>query len=159
MKKIRNPFIHLKDDYTCFACSPFNKNGLKMEFYDDGECVISFWKPDKNFAGWGNILHGGIQTTLMDEIGGWTIFVRLNTAGVTTNISVQFLRPVLIDGNDIKVVASVINSENNFADLKIEILDSKGKLCSIGEIKYRIFDEEKARKKFYYPGVEKFYWE
>lgn len=67
MKKLNNPFVD-RADYYCFGCSPKNDIGLKMEFYEDGEYIKSYWKPDMRYQGYKNILHGGVQTLLMDEI-------------------------------------------------------------------------------------------
>lgn len=45
MKKIRNPYIGLEEQgYNCFACCPQNPCGLKMEFHEDGDDVVCFWK-------------------------------------------------------------------------------------------------------------------
>ena len=74
MKKIKNPYAGLEEQgYNCFACCPDNPFGLKMEFYEDGDDIVCLWDAHPNFQGWLNTLHGGIQSTLMDEIGGWLI--------------------------------------------------------------------------------------
>ncbi len=44
MKKILNPYTKF-DGYNCFGCSPKNEHGLKMKFFEDGDCVISNWEP------------------------------------------------------------------------------------------------------------------
>ena len=41
MKKIINPWKGLKG-YYCFGCSPENPMGVKMEFYEDGDEIVSF---------------------------------------------------------------------------------------------------------------------
>ena len=44
MKKIINPWKGL-EGYNCFGCAPNNEAGVKMEFYEDGDEVVSIWKP------------------------------------------------------------------------------------------------------------------
>ena len=44
MKKIINPWKGL-EGYNCFGCASNNEAGLKMEFYEDGDEVVSIWKP------------------------------------------------------------------------------------------------------------------
>ena len=44
MKKIINPWKDL-EGYNCFGCAPNNESGVKMEFYEDGDEVVSIWKP------------------------------------------------------------------------------------------------------------------
>ena len=67
MKKIINPWEGL-DGYMCFGCAPNNPLGLHMEFFEDGDDIVAFWKPQGTYQGWLRTLHGGIQTTLMDEL-------------------------------------------------------------------------------------------
>ena len=40
MKKIINPWKGL-EGYNCFGCASNNEAGLKMEFYEDGDEVVS----------------------------------------------------------------------------------------------------------------------
>ena len=44
MKKIINPWKDM-EGYNCFGCSPDNEAGVRMEFYEDGDEVVSIWKP------------------------------------------------------------------------------------------------------------------
>ena len=70
MEKIINPWEGM-EGYFCFGCAPNNESGLKMEFYEDGDEIVSKWVPEARFQGWLNTLHGGIQATLLDEICAW----------------------------------------------------------------------------------------
>ena len=42
MKKIINPWKG-KEGYNCFGCAPANPVGVKMEFYEDGDDIVSQW--------------------------------------------------------------------------------------------------------------------
>ena len=42
MKKIINPWKD-REGYNCFGCSPDNEAGVRMEFYEDGDEVVSIW--------------------------------------------------------------------------------------------------------------------
>ena len=95
MEKIQNPWLPLVDEgYNCFACAPTNPKGLKMEFWEDGEELVSIWTPSPDYEGWLGTLHGGIQSTLIDEIGGWWIGRKLQLSAMTTNLQVKFRKPV-----------------------------------------------------------------
>ena len=50
MKKIINPWKGL-EGYNCFGCAPNNEAGIKMEFYEDGDEVVSIWKPRPEYQG------------------------------------------------------------------------------------------------------------
>ena len=64
MKKIINPWLH-KEGYYCFGCAPNNEAGVKMEFYEDGDDVVSIWKPEAKYQGCINTLNVGIQAVLL----------------------------------------------------------------------------------------------
>ena len=52
MKKIINPWRH-HPEYNCFGCCPENPIGLHMEFYEDGDYIVSTWHPRKKLSGMG----------------------------------------------------------------------------------------------------------
>ena len=85
MKKIINPWEGL-DGYMCFGCAPSNPMGLHMEFYEDGDDIVAYWEPEAHYQGWLNTLHGGILTTLMDELAGWVVLRKLQTSGMTSRL-------------------------------------------------------------------------
>ena len=155
MKKIKNPWIPLTDKgYNCFACSPTNPCGLKMEFYEDGDDIVSFWTPDDNFQGWMNTLHGGIQATIMDESAGWLISRKFQTSGMTTNLNVKYKKPVPT-GKDIKIEvrARVKEVKRNFVFIEATI-SHEGTICSTGELTFYCFSKEVAEKDFFFTGCE-----
>ena len=48
MEKIINPWEGM-EGYFCFGCAPNNESGLKMEFYEDGDEIVSKWVPEARF--------------------------------------------------------------------------------------------------------------
>ena len=92
MKKIINPWKGM-DGYYCFGCAPNNEAGVKMEFYEDGDDIVSIWHPEAKYQGWVNTLHGGIQATLLDEICAWVIARKLQTTGVTSKMETKLHVP------------------------------------------------------------------
>lgn len=158
MKKINNPFIN-KDpnSYRCFGCSPFNKTGLHLEFYEEEEEMIAFWIPDKAFEGYANVLHGGIQATLLDEIASWVVYVKCKTSGVTADMNIRYKNPVIIDGGEVKLKARILKRERRLVTIKAELFSKDDMLCSEAEIRYFLFPQQVAKEKYYYPGVEAFY--
>jgi len=156
MKKIINPFVKL-NGYNCFGCSPHNNFGLQMEFVEDGEYLVSKWKPKEYLAGYGNILHGGIQSTILDEIASWVVYVKVKTAGVTASLNVKYKNAVYTDKGEITIRAKLIEQNKKFATIYAELVDNSGAVCSEAEIKYFIFPPEIAQKKYNYPGYEAFF--
>jgi uncharacterized protein (TIGR00369 family) len=156
MRKILNPYTNL-EGYNCFGCSSKNTLGLQMEFFQDGEYVKSLWEPKSYLAGYGTILHGGIQSTIHDEIASWVVYTIVQTAGVTANLNVRYKNPVFTDKGKIEIRAKLIEQNRKFATIHTELFDNDGKLCSEAEVKYFIFPVEIAKQKFHYPGIEAFF--
>lgn len=154
-EKILNPFRKLPG-YRCFGCSPDNENGLRMEFEDDGEYIICHWDPRSSFQGYLNVLHGGIQATLLDEIASWVIMVHLKTAGVTSRLEVRYLKKVMVDEGPIVIRAKLSEQRHRVATIKAELFNAAGELASEAKVQYFLLPEEMAREKLAYPGVEKF---
>ena len=156
--KIYNPYEKL-DGHNCFACSHGNPLGLKMEFYEQGEYIISEWEPSKHYGGYENILHGGIQATLLDEIASWTIQVKLKTAGVTANIDLRYKKTVYVDKGKIILKARIKEVAKRLALVETELYNHNNELSCTGIIKYFIYPKEIAREKLYFPEFGKFFKE
>jgi len=160
MRKIINPFVkRWQGEYNCFGCSPYNDSGLQLEFWDSGDALVTRWKPGNHLAGWNNILHGGIQATIIDEIASWVVFTKCKTSGVTSELNVRYLKPVFISKGGIEVKASLETFEKGIAKIACSLFDGEGAECASALVTYFCYPEEIARRKFNYPGIEAFYEE
>ena len=117
MKKIINPWRN-HPEYNCFGCCPDNPIGLHLEFYEDGDYIVSKWNPQHNYQGWVNTMHGGILSTLIDEVCGWVLTIR----------------------------AKVTKQVRNLVYINAEIVNSNGQLCNEGDAIYFLMNQEKAKE-------------
>lgn len=145
MRKIKNPWTS-KAGYDCFGCSPDNPVGVHMEFFEDGDDVVSFWKPKAHYQGWIDTMHGGILATLIDETAGWVVFRKLQTTGVTTNLEVRYKKSVMTTESQITVRGHVIEQRRNLVTIGVRIENSKGEACVEGKVTYFTVAKEKARE-------------
>lgn len=158
MRKIRN--IHLSDDpdvYQCFGCSPYNDFGLHLEFWEDGDEVVSYWAPRPILQGYPNVLHGGIQSTLLDEIAGWVVYVKCGTVGVTAEMKVRFKKPLLIGQGEIAIRAKLIDQNRRTALIQSRLINASGMVCAEADLRFFLLPETEAREKYNYPGIEAFF--
>jgi acyl-coenzyme A thioesterase PaaI-like protein len=81
-------------DQTCFGCGRDNPIGLQMQFETDEEKIYSFVTVPAAMAGWDTTVHGGILSTILDEMMGWSVIYLLGKIGVTKSMTVEFLKPV-----------------------------------------------------------------
>lgn len=79
----------------CFACGRLNPCGLKLQFEEEGDTYISHFTGEMQHQGYDGILHGGIISTLLDEIMARYIYAKGLTA-VTARLEVRYLKPTPI---------------------------------------------------------------
>lgn len=146
MKKLENPFIGT-ENYTCFGCAPDSQTGLRLEFFleEETEEVVTFWEPELRFAGYSNVVHGGVQASILDETFGWLLFSKGKT-GVTVHLNVTYRKPFQISGGKIKVRTRLKSLDNKNAVLEGEIIKSDGTVLTSAEGTFRILPERIAHK-------------
>jgi len=158
MIPLKNPYAAL-EGYHCFGCSPHNPDGLQMQFFEEGEFIVSNWHPGPRYQGFVDVLHGGIQATLMDEIASWVVFVKLGTAGMTYRMSTRYKAPVRISRGAITLRARLKEGRRRVASIEVVLEDGEGNLCSESSVEYFVLPREKAKLDLHYPGKDAFYQE
>lgn len=158
-RKVRNPYAGI-GEYNCFGCDPGNSAGLRLEFFLEGERVTSRWEPRKELEGYPGVIHGGIQATLADEIGGWFVHAVLGSAGVTRNLQVTYHNPARSADGPFSLTAAAAENgvDENTRDAVIEVTISgaSGTLFCTARVTYAVFSEAVARRRLHFPGREAF---
>ncbi len=142
-QEIRNPY----SGSGCFFCGNDNPHGLKLGFYWDDERkeASTEYLPERRFAGQGDILHGAIQLGLLDEIMGWTCYVRTGEMAVTTGLNARFLSPVYIAGRIVRVTCRVDSEEGKRVTMTAVLTNSDGVACTTATGTYHVLPAEKYR--------------
>lgn len=156
-RKLHNFYDDSHEEYYCFGCASANRQGLQCEFFDEGEYVTCEWMPRKEFQGFLNVLHGGIQATLLDEVACWNVFVKKKTAGVTVEMNVKYRSTVYMDQGKILLRSKIVEDNSRLVTMHAELFNPDGSLGSEADVTYRVFPEEVARMKLGWRGVEGFY--
>lgn len=81
--------------HNCFACGTLNTNGLQLALHLEPERCWTELELDRRFEGWDGIAHGGIISTILDEVMAWSL-VGSDNWGLTARLSVDFRRPMRI---------------------------------------------------------------
>ncbi|MBN1232538.1 MAG: PaaI family thioesterase [Candidatus Coatesbacteria bacterium] len=143
MKEVENYFLDW-EDYNCFACDPNHTHGLRMKFLYDEETgiVSSKIEPRPDLEGYPGLLHGGIQTTILDEVGFWALTSITNKIAVTVKIMVEFVKPV---SGRIPLIAKakLTRERGKIAYVDAWLEESSGKVLSKAEIVYFITSKDK----------------
>ncbi|MCK5786449.1 MAG: PaaI family thioesterase [Candidatus Sabulitectum sp.] len=121
--------LTLLDDDNCFACGSGNPIGLKLKFRldrENGTAVTETVIAD-HFNGWKGAVHGGIITTLLDEI----MVYACTSSGwftVTGTIEVKFHKPVPTE--ELLTVKGRIEENRGRSILTSATLELKGQVLA-----------------------------
>jgi len=117
-------------DKHCFGCSPTNPAGLQMKFYTDEKSIFSWVKVPDHLRGWNNLVHGGVISTILDEVMGWTAIHLLKLIVLTKTMTIDYIRPVFIH-NELKAQAWIKKFDHD-GEVIIDatIHNEKGELCT-----------------------------
>lgn len=148
MRKLLNPWKDL-EGYNCFGCAPGNAAGVRMEFYEDGDEIVSVWKPEPQFQGWFNTLHGGIHSVMLDEICAWVVLRKLQTTGVTSKMETRFRKAVSTEDDYVILRARIVEQRRNLVQIKAELRNQQGEVCSEAVCQYFTFPPEKACEMYF----------
>lgn len=78
----------------CFVCGRENSIGLHMHFFADADgCVYADYVPREEEQGYPGVVHGGLLTTMLDELIGRTA-IASDLWCMTAKLEVRFKKPV-----------------------------------------------------------------
>jgi acyl-coenzyme A thioesterase PaaI-like protein len=113
--------VRALNDHNCFGCGALNPVGLRLQFYalPDGEGVWAPFLPTEVFEGYGGMIHGGIISTMLDEIMAWSLYDRQIWA-VTATMSTRFRKPVEI-GVPVRLLGRVVRDRGRILEVAGEV--------------------------------------
>ena len=133
-------------DHNCFGCSPVNSSGLQMKFFADRDTVISNVTIPHHLCGWSNIAHGGVLTTVLDEIMSWAALHFLKRITMTRSMNIEFLKPVYIR-NPLKAEGRVLErTDRHGAVMEGALYNDKGDICAKSTADFAVFSPKIAKR-------------
>ena len=118
------------EGYECFACGTANPIGLNLQFYRSGDNICTETDLGKYHVGWSNISHGGIISTILDEVMSWTVLYFKRIFFVTRKMEVKYIRPVLV-GTHLTAEGNIVSDmEDKKIRVKGSIKDDSGNLLA-----------------------------
>ncbi len=116
---------YLPHSTRCFICGADNEVGLKCRFYTDDSGKV-FLNPliQVRYAGFMNVVHGGVQSAILDEAMGWCGFTQTDSESLyfTRELKVKFrknvqpMTPLIIEANIIDARRGIVYSEGTIKD-------------------------------------------
>jgi len=134
------------ETHNCFGCSPINPSGLQMKFYTNDASVFSEVTVPQHLCGWNNLIHGGVLSTILDEIMSWAAIYLLKRITLTKSMAIDFLKPVYID-HTLKAEGKVLELKGKHEAVMEGILSSSdGTICTRSTANFAIFSPAVAKR-------------
>lgn len=86
----------------CFGCGRDNPIGLKLDMKLDGDRCVAYFTPKAEHESYGDRMHGGLTSTLLDEVMGDYVFRKAGKPAYTARLEIRFRSAIRI-GETIKV--------------------------------------------------------
>lgn len=86
----------------CFGCGRDNPIGLKLDMKLDGDCCVAYFTPKAEHESYGDRMHGGLTSTLLDEVMGDYVFRKAGKPAYTARLEIRFRSAIRI-GETVKV--------------------------------------------------------
>jgi uncharacterized protein (TIGR00369 family) len=131
--------LSVRADAGCFACGTHNPIGLHAQFDVDplaGSACCQLVL-DERFAGWHQVIHGGILATLLDEAAIYACRSR-GEKFVTANINVRYRRPVPV-GSLVEVSAQIAETRRKIFNVHAR-LEINGSLMAEADVRVMCLD-------------------
>ncbi len=122
------------DNDFCFACGTRNPLGLHLSFFHEGERLCTRVSPKPHWQGWDGVMHGGIQSTIFDDLMSNHLFRIERVWAVTVELTARFRKPVPLD-RDLLFSCEVVSNSGRLWELSGECViadDATGVLSSAG---------------------------
>ena len=113
----------------CFGCGPEHPSGLHLAVVRTGAVIRATVHLGKRFQGAPGLAHGGIVSTILDDLSG-AVPVALGQRAVTAKLEVDFTAPVLL-GRDLVAEAWLETFEGRKIRIVSRLLDD-GRVLAVG---------------------------
>ncbi len=115
----------------CFACGPNNPIGLRLTFAEEGDKYVARFTAGPEHQSYDGIVHGGIISTLLDEIMGRYPYVKGEDT-VTARLEIRYRRPTPI-GRELTITGWVVNRRGRLYEMAGTVALPDGKVTAEGK--------------------------
>lgn len=135
----------LPHTHSCFVCGESNPFGLNLRFETDGKVVFTQFTPRPEHIGFKGVIHGGILSTVLDEIMVWACAVPTKRFAYCVELNVRFTKPAR-PGELLMVTAELLsNRRDRVFEAKGEVRNPRNELLCSATGKYFAVPEADAK--------------
>lgn len=121
----------------CFGCGKDNPIGLKLDMKIDGDICCAYFTARKDLESYGDRMHGGITSTLLDEVMGDYVFHTAGIPAYTAKLDIRFRSAVRI-GETVKVEGWIVSHRGRLYVTKGRVLHEDGTIAAEAEAKMMV---------------------
>lgn len=122
----------------CFACGVNNPIGLKLKFKEEGDTYTTVFTGGLEHQSYDGIVHGGIISTLLDEIMGGYLYHK-GFKAVTARLDIRYRQPTPIH-TPLKVIGRVVSQKRSFYEMKGEVILPDGTVSAEGSAVIKVLE-------------------
>jgi acyl-coenzyme A thioesterase PaaI-like protein len=126
----------LPHTHSCFVCGESNPFGLNLRFHTDGRRVRAEFQPRPEHVGFKHTVHGGLISTVLDEIMVWACAVSTRQFGFCAEMTVRFQQPLRPGELAVVTAELVSNRRNRLFEAKAELRGGADTLIATATGKY-----------------------
>lgn len=112
-----------------FVCGKQNPYGLHLEMHLTENGCYAWFIPKKQHESYDDRMHGGLISTLLDEVMGDFIYQKTGIPAYTARIEVRFRHPVRI-GEKIKIEGNVVSHRGRLYETIGKITKEDGTIAA-----------------------------
>lgn len=127
----------------CFGCGPEHPHGFRLRFEREGDAIVTRFVPGAHHQGPPGIMHGGLVSTLADEVAAWTVIGALGKFGFTASFEGRLHRPIRI-GAEVRGEGRP-QSRGRLVDVAVE-LHQAGERAFSGKFRFALVDQHSAAR-------------
>jgi acyl-coenzyme A thioesterase PaaI-like protein len=108
-------------DHHCFGCGRLNEHGLHLNLVPDpeGYGVRAAFVPPARTEGYTGMVHGGIITTVLDEVMAWSLY-RHGVWAVTGSLTTRYRKPIIL-GEATTAIGYLVRDRGRAIEMRGEI--------------------------------------
>ena len=116
-------------DNNCFACGSDNPNGLKLKIKEKDDHVEAIIEPPLWTQGYHKTVHGGIISTILDEMTVWAAYLQAKLKCLTGELNIRIRTSMYVDQKYI-ARAKVSQVKHRLVLARAEIVDRNDNLIA-----------------------------
>lgn len=123
---------------TCFGCGPHNERGLRLRFQREGDTVTTRFVLGSGHDGPPDLLHGGLQALIADEVAGWVLVGLRDRIGVTSSMNVRYIRGVRL-GEECVAIGELVSESESMMTVRVKLVQAD-QLCCTAKVSFMMAD-------------------